>query len=392
MSFSYLGTVPASKSIYNRLLICQSYFPELQIHGVSPSDDVVLMQKALSDIENGLREIDCGYAGTVLRFLALKVARLGGEWFLKGQPELLRRPHDGLYQILGQLSVDWQMEEDGLWMHSEGWRLQGDGLHVSMKTSSQFLSAVLLNGWNLEDDLYIAINSQPLSAGYYAMTLNLVKALGMDVVGEGKELVLRAGSQCKKSEVSVEPDMSSAFALAAVAAVNGDVSFQNFPDTSLQPDWVFVEVLEKMGVPIRRENSLLKITSVRTLSGIEQDLSSCPDLFPSLAILCGLANGPSRLFGAPHLRFKESDRIAKVVELLGPLGRTLEPTEEGLIISGDRLSPEQVSEWSFHPAKDHRMAMAAAVLKKAGYPIVVQSPEVVSKSFPDFWNVIGEAS
>ena len=392
VSFSWLGTVPASKSLFNRLLVCQSYFPDLKIEGRTEADDVVLMKTAVENINNNVRELDCGYAGTVLRFLALRTSRLGGEWFLKGEPELLSRPHDGLFQILGQLSVDWQMETDGLWMHSEGWRIQGDGLHVSMKQSSQFLSGVLLNGWQLEKDLFVAINSRQQSLGYYEMTLNLVRRLGMEVIDDGKELVIRAGARCEVEEVAVEPDMSSAFSLAAVAAVSGDATFQNFPNPSLQPDAGFVEILENMGVIIQRESTGLKVHSSGFLKAVTQDLSDCPDLFPSLAVLCALADGESHLYGAPHLKFKESDRIAKVAELIQPLGRKVEVLDDGIKISGNPRALSEVSPWTFDPSHDHRMAMAAAVLKKAGCSVEILNRQVVSKSFPDFWSAIGEVS
>ncbi len=390
VSFSYLGTVPASKSLLNRMLVCQSYFPDLVIHGASNADDVVLMKKAIQDIRSGVREIECGYAGTVLRFLALRVARLGGEWFLKARPELLQRPQESLFQILGQLSVDWQLESDGLWMHSEGWQLQGDGLHVSMQKSSQFISAVLLNGWNLSKDLFISVHSCSTSQGYLQMTKKLVQSLGMKLIENDHELVICAGANCHQYEVFVEPDMSSTFALSAVAAVNGNATFQNFPEVSLQPDIEFVKVLRAMGVNITRSGSILKVNSTPSLKGLEYDVSTCPDLFPSLATLCCLAKGDSYLYGAPHLKFKESDRIKKVVELVRPLGRVLEHTDDGLKISGSLTSSKNISQWIFDPAHDHRMAMAAAILIKVGYLVKLLHPEVVTKSFPEFWSAIGE--
>lgn len=391
MSFSFVGSIPASKSLFNRFLICQSYCPELKVIGQTEADDVVLMQKALADISTGQNTLNCGLAGTVFRFLALRVARLGGEWHLKAESELLQRPHQGLRQLLGQLSVDEEWTDQGLTLRSDGWRLQGDALHVSMQTSSQFLSSVLLNSWNLEKDLFVVVNSRNLSQGYYQMTLDIVRRLGMAVEENGNEIRIPARSTCLLNEVAVEPDLSSAFALATVGVIDGDVTIRNFPWDSLQPDVAFVDILESMGVTIQRSTNDLRLVPPTKLHGGQWNLSSCPDLFPSLAVLAALAEGESRLYGAPHLRYKESNRIAKVMELLRPLGRDLKELDDGIQISGSVLPADDVVAWTFETSGDHRMAMAAAALLKAGYKVKIQDPHVVSKSFPEFWDVIGEA-
>lgn len=387
--FSFCGTLPASKSLLNRALICQSYFPDLLIQGQSEADDVKLMKTALEDIANNKNELNVGLAGTTFRFLALRCARRGGDWFLKMAPPLRRRPHKGLTQILSQLSCDWSWHDEGFRLKSSGWKLLGDGLHVSMVESSQFLSSVLLNSWCLDSPLFIHVNGPQNSQSYVTMTIELLKQLGLNLQSsESREIVVLPTHKLKKLTYAVEQDMSSAFYLASIAAVSGDLILSNYPTTSLQPDSEFPEILKSLGVSVELAAGKLKVRTEPELRGIERNLSQCPDLFPGLATLCALANGESSLFGADQLAYKESHRIKSVMELIRPLERTLEEKPGGIQISGELKPPRLVSSWEFDPENDHRMAMAAAILKAKGYPIRLRNPEVVSKSFPEYWELV----
>lgn len=388
MSWSYLGAVPASKSIFNRLLLVQSYNPHFRPIGSSSAQDVVLMQKAVQSVLKGEREIDCGLAGTVFRFMTLRCARAGGEWLLKVAPSLRQRPHEDLVQILRQLSCESEWSDEGLTLRSNGWRVQGDALHVSAEKSSQFITSVLLNSWKLERPLYVSIRNLQASKSYFNMSMRLAENLGLRFELQNHELTILP-SELNQTEYRVEPDMSSAFSLAAVAAVSGEAKILQFPENSLQPDAVFPSLLAQMGVPCSVEKSVLHVRRASNLRGLEVDLSQAPDLFPSLATLCALAEGSTILKGAPQLVYKESNRIAKVMELLKPLGRELKARPDGLEIHGAKRPPQSVSPWTFDPAHDHRLAMAAAVLMQAGYSVRVTNPEVVEKSFPDFWSSIG---
>jgi 5-enolpyruvylshikimate-3-phosphate synthase len=143
-----------------------------------------------------------------------------------------------------------------------------------------------------------------------------------------------ARQKISATSLTVEPDMSSAFALAAAAAVGGSTTLLDFPVESLQPDSIFPNILQKMGVPIQFDCGRLKVQRAQFLRGVAVRLTNAPDLFPVLAALCALAEGDSELYGAPQLVHKESDRIARTAVLLRVTGRTLTPLEDGLRVGG----------------------------------------------------------
>ncbi len=392
MSFSFVGRLPASKSLMNRALIIQSYFPEMQIVGDSDADDVVLMKKALVSLREG-RDIQCGHAGTVLRFMALRAAREKGEHVLVGSERLFSRPQEELASLLGQLSCEVQFESSRMKIKSWGYKPQGDMLYVKSERSSQFASALLLNAWQLERSIFVVLRGMS-TPSYFNMTRSVVEYLGMKIEGFGSELQLLKGQVLSKSGLIIEPDLSSAFSLAACAVVDGDVTITNFPRTSLQPDRIFVEYLQAMGAEIKIHDEKITFEKTAKLKPLRADLKNQPDLFPVLAALCALADGTSVLSGAEQLQFKESNRIERVRELLSLVGVTTRPISGGLEIDGQSSVTQRVPKrygLPFNVDQDHRMAMAAAVLMKAGFPIEVADRDVVNKSCPGFWEMIGEA-
>lgn len=375
MAFSYRGPIPASKSLLNRWLIVQSYASagELVLHGDSQADDVLLMRQALVDFKNGKTEFDCGAAGTVLRFLALRVSREKGEFLLRGSKRLFERPQQELINILQQLGVKAEINSEKAYLKisSSGWKILNTPIEISGAESSQFASAVLLNTLKLEKPLQIKLSDQLVSESYFEMTKQVLQQAEL------------------KKNIQIEPDMSSAFAIAALAALSGECELQNFPTESLQPDFIFVELLKKMGAQVTFLNGALKVASTQHLLPLEFNLKNAPDLFPVLATLCAFAEGKSVLFGAPHLRSKESDRIAKTAELIRLCGRKVEEREDGLVIYGSQKKIPQLRS-SFDPAEDHRLVMAATIANAVGVDVNILNPEVVKKSFPEFLKITAQ--
>ena len=389
MFFCFLGKGPFSKSLLLRALIVQSYFPELQIEGDSRCDDVVSMKRGLvRGNKEGLTEINCRHGGAVLRFLALRVSRETGHFIFKGSRRLFQRPLQELQTILNQLSCEIKITENDLVLQSRGWRLSGDALTLSAHRSSQFASAVFLNSWNFNRDLFINIEGDIVSSSYLQMTLSLLRSLGMQIIGEGSEYCIPAGQKINQLIYQPEPDMSCLFVLAALTVTGGEVVFTDWPEESLQPDFIFPSIMENMGFQINKTQKTLKITKGEKLKPVEYNIRNCPDLFPVLSALCALVEGPSYLHGAPHLLYKESNRIEGVSKLLEQVGRKVKTLKDGIVIEGQpQKKAAGRSVIFFDPQEDHRMALAAAVLKKAGLPIRILNPEVVNKSFPDFWSV-----
>lgn len=378
--------VPASKSILNRALVLQTYFPQLEIAGDSSCDDVMLMKQGLIDLKEQ-RAIYCGHAGTVFRFLALKASRIPGEHRLVCAPRLLERPQEELTKILNQLNVKIEFTKEDARITGDGWRPQGDTLSVPVHRSSQFLSGVALNAWNLDFDLYVSPHGPFVSKAYWDLTCKEIAGLGLKINFWDYDFRIEKNQKIQNQKLVAESDVSSIFALAAIAALCGQARILQFPLTKQQPDIFFLQVFETMGVHFDLKDQTLTVRQTAKLNSISASLRNAPDLFPVLATLCAFADGTSELINTPHLGFKESDRLGKTIELLTKAGVQIEKLEDGLKILGN---PQLVPcAFEFDPAEDHRLAMAAALLMKKGFQISLKTPFVVNKSFPEFWSSIG---
>jgi 3-phosphoshikimate 1-carboxyvinyltransferase len=385
--FKFKGRIPASKSLMNRALIAQSFEPRLKLLGDSSCDDVVHMKASLKKL--GQRTVfDCGEGGTTLRFMAFRISRMPGSFLLKGTPRLLSRPQTEIRSILHQLGVQVSFEKKGIRIVSSGWRAPVKAVAVSAKDSSQFLSALFLNAWNLDFDLKIKVSGAITSAGYFEMTLQLLQEMGLKYSRRGSIFTIPRGQKIKLKRYSVESDLSSLFSVAAFAAVSGQATFQDFPAKSLQPDLAFTGILKKMGVVESRKTGQLAVKAPKTLKAVKANLQNSPDLFPVLAALCSFAKGRSVLYGAPQLAVKESNRIEKTAELLKKAGVRVKERKDGMEIEG-RGASVQAKRFRFDPDKDHRLAFAAALLKYFGEEIQILDPDVVRKSFPEFWKYVG---
>lgn len=388
-AFRFNGTLASSKSILNRLLVIQSYAPSMTVVGESKADDVMKMRSALASLMKG-EPADCGSAGTTLRFLALRASRLPGTHHLSGSLRLFSRPHDEISRLLAQLGCEGEIRLQRLTVRGGDWRVTGQ-IVVDRSISSQFASALFLNAWDLPFDLDVRFEGSAVSEPYFAMTLELVEAAGMKIERTATDSfrVLK-NSKVTAAKLESEIDLSSAFSVAALAAVSsGRATIANWPEKSLQPDRGFASILDAMGCDVQMGSTLVvSRASDRPLKPVEQNLRDCPDLFPVLAVLCAFADGTSKLSGAPHLAAKESDRIAKTAELVKGLGRKARMIEGGLEIEGRTVEKAP----AFKPFKydtdhDHRLAMAAAVARAAGAFVELTDEQVVNKSFPGFWTL-----
>ena len=399
MNFQFVGKIPASKSLMNRALICSSYSSEIQLQGHSSCDDVVKMKNAIDKLRQGKlnEEFDCGAAGTVLRFLALRLSRIPGRHVLVGTERLMQRPQKDLLDLFTRLGVQYQISGSKMILESQGWQNITEPIVVNRDVSSQFASGLILNAWGLSQDLVLKMKGNPISEGYLEMTLQVVEQLGMKlekrVDGNDHELVIKANSQITKKKYEVESDLSSAFAVAAFAGLNGQAVFESFPNPSLQPDFEFVNIMKQMNFHVNLENEKLVVKAAdvhdQKCMGVEANLASCPDLFPVLATLCAFAGTSSRLFGAPQLVHKESNRIAKISELLKQLNVAHECRDDGMVINPQYANLSDFVPFEYDTDHDHRLAFAAALVKSQGVPIRILNPQVVSKSFPEFWQVVG---
>lgn len=394
--FRFEGVIPASKSHFNRALICASYGNGIKLIGQSSCEDVLKMQEAFTGLDQKTT-FDCGSAGTVLRFLALRVSRIPGEHILRGTERLFSRPTEDLRDILSQLGVKMVLQSDHMILSSQsGWKPKNNSIKVNREKSSQFASGILLNAWDLDFPLRIEWDKPGVSQGYWQMSVQVVKDFGMRLNQDESGVEISAHSKSNINEYQVESDVSSTFAIAAHAALNGQATFKKFPFDTLQPDIAFTQILEKLGVGVEKKSTELQIyqknlTGQVNLKGIHANLNECPDLFPVLATLCAFAKGNSMLDGAPHLIFKESNRIQKTAELLHRMGVKTKILTDGMEIHPPEILVMPQVAFEYDTDHDHRLAFAASLLASQNYPIRILHPEVVNKSFPEFWNFLEKA-
>lgn len=389
--FKFSGPLLASKSWLNRALVVQYFNPQLKIRGHSNSEDVVVLQKAIADLGTS-DEFYLGQGGTSLRFFAFLAARKAGTWKLKAHPRLLARPQKELKDILKQLGVEVEIEPGQITIHSTGWKNDGTVM-CDTKESSQFASGLILNSWNLEFDLQVQLNKPLTSEDYLWMSVDLLKKAGLKIHIEESEASYHLNiPRCQKSTLSqmnAEVDVSSVFSLMAAAAVGGDATVTNWSDSSVQPDMAFLKIFREMGIHFDQTDTTFHVAAQNNWKSCEVDLNKSADLFPVLSVLCALAQGTSKLYGAEQLKLKESDRIVKTKELLELAGFKTETLVDGLAIFGKSSVQEKAKPMKFNPDHDHRMAMAAGILKLAGYNIQIETPAVVAKSYPHFWQNTG---
>lgn len=391
--FKFEGTLPCSKSLMNRALILKSYFPHLKILGESSSSDVHFLKKALSDI-NTTREFQLGEGGTSFRFFALRVSREIGEFDLHLSKRLAERPSQELVDVLKQVGVQAKMIGNTFHIVSRGWNWnQNEILRVNSEKSSQFASALLLNCWNLPQDLIFETQAEMGSESYFIMTQKLAQSLGLviEVTSDRNKNFLRipAGQDIRVQNLKVEPDMSSAFTLACAAALAGEFTLIDFPIQSLQPDVFGLELLRQMGALVEM-GTALHVRRTQKLTAVQADLKNSPDLFPCLAAVCAFADGVSELRGAEQLSFKESHRIHKTSDLLQSLGVQHKVFSDGISVHGNPQL-KATNAFSFDPDQDHRMAFAAALFKLRGVNLEIRDLHVVEKSLPEFWKIINLA-
>ncbi len=405
--FVWQSRLPRSKSWCNRALILRSWTGaagsrlricdgDQDLNWLDLGDDVARLAQAL-ELARG-EVADLGASGTGFRFYLARRSRDEGVHVVRGSARLLARPHQDLLGALQQMGVQIERGEEAWRIHSQGWREPQSGwLEVSAATSSQFASALLLSGIDLPFDLRLRVTGDVVSEGYLALTVQLLRQVGIDVQNPAVgEYILKRGQKLNSMILRAEPDLSTAATLAALgladpeSRVRFDADDEAAARDSLQPDREFWILAHKLREPLRRGH--------KNLRAISANLRGCPDLFPVLAALGALAEGTSTLQGAEHLRAKESDRVAGMVDLLRSLRLDVVEFPDGLAVTGlggwaqARQHFAKQPLLRFDPREDHRLAFAAGVLALAGARLELTDRSVVKKSFPQFWRVLEGAA
>ena len=378
--------VTGSKSETNRLLLLQALFPNITLANTSNSDDSEVMEKALKGSEE---IVDIHHAGTAMRFLtAFFAVNEGREVVLTGSQRMTERPIKVLVEALEQLGaqITYENQEGYPPIRIKGQKITASKVNIPANVSSQYISALLLVAPKLENGIEINLVGEITSVPYIKMTLALLNDLGVETSFEGNTLKVFPKAEVTSREMVVESDWSSAsyfFSLAALAET-ASITINSYKENSLQGDSALVEIYKLLGVDSHFENNALTLTKNTnyTPETLNLDLNNTPDIAQTIVVTClGLGIG-CHLTGLHTLKIKETDRLEALRIELTKLGANISVTNDSLTL----ISTEKINEnIKIATYNDHRMAMAFAPLALK-VPIIIENAEVVSKSYPDFWD------
>lgn len=377
--------ITGSKSESNRLLILQALYPDLKISNLSNSDDTHYLQKALQSDES---LINIHHAGTAMRFLTAYFAvQEGREVVLTGSKRMTERPVKLLVDALKQMGADVSYEQNEGYppIRIKGKKLIANQISLQANISSQYISALMLMAPSLPNGLEIKLEGQITSTPYIKMTLEILQQAGVKGTFEGSSIKIEPAQQLEKQTLAVESDWSSASYYYSLAAISesADLKLSTYRKTSLQGDSCLAEIYKKFGVTTRFENDhiILEKRPGAKPKHIEENLQNSPDIAQTIAVTCLALNVPCHLTGLHTLKIKETDRLEALKTEIEKFGSEVKVTQNSLELFPQKDFSENVSIATYN---DHRMAMAFAPLGLK-VPFEIEDAEVVSKSYPGFW-------
>jgi 3-phosphoshikimate 1-carboxyvinyltransferase len=333
----------------------------------------------------------CGNAGTLARFLVALAATVPGEWTIDGSPRLRKRPVAPLVDSLGELGVQvrWRGREGYPPLTVIGGTLRGGETTIDAGESSQYVSALLLAALSAREPTLVRVSSLT-SAPYVDVTLETIAQWG-GAVERREEGFLVTPGLTPRDGAEVEGDFSAAaYPAAAAALTNGEVTLSGLSSRSAQGDRGFVDLLRTMGADPAWQGDELRVRGSGMLSAVDVDLSTMPDQVPTLAALAPFALGATTIRNVPHLRIKESDRLAAMARELRRAGAEVEELADGLVIPGvwanASISELPRNPVTVDPHGDHRIAMSMALVGLRRPALRIANPQVVAKSYPRFWD------
>ena len=401
--------VPGSKSYTHRALIAAA-LSDGRCHIINPlrSEDTLLTLNFLRCLGitaqehrqilhiqgRGGRLAPCaeplflGNAGTAMRLLAALVVLGEGAYLLTGTPRMCQRPIQPLLDSLEGLGVAARAQNaDGCPpVVIEGGNCAGGHTRIDCSVSSQFLSALLMIGPCLSRGIEIDVIRGPVSRPYIDMTLDIMEAFGVRTERRDYHYFNVPGNQTYRARnIAVEPDASQAGYFWAAAAVSGaTVKVMGVTRASRQGDVGLAHVFGLMGCRVDWESDGIAVTG-GPLRAVTVDMGHMPDMVPTLAVVAAFAEGQTVLHNVAHLRAKESDRLAAVTRELNKMGIVVESGADALRVTGGRPHGAAIDTYD-----DHRIAMSFAVAGLMTPGVKIADPQCVSKSFPNFWEVLEE--
>ncbi|ALD22726.1 3-phosphoshikimate 1-carboxyvinyltransferase [Hymenobacter sp. DG25A] len=389
-----IAQLPASKSESNRVLILQALAGGGSLSNLSDANDTQLMQRLLSMPDADV--VDAEDAGTVMRFLTAYLAVTNRHVLLTGTTRMRQRPIGVLVDALRQLGARISYEEQQGYppLRLEGWvsaaTEEMPELMVRGDISSQYISALLMIAPMLPGGLRIRLTGTVGSRPYIRMTQALMQHFGARARDLGSVLEVQP-QPYQPADYTVESDWSAAsywYAMVALGPAGSEITLTGLRRHSLQGDQAIVAIMEQLGVATEYVADGMHLTQIAPGPAVAQDFTHCPDLAQTVAVVAAALEIPVDMTGLESLRIKETDRIAALQTELAKFGGELADLGEGrfrVTAANFRVHGQTIE--TYH---DHRMAMAFAPLALRG-PLTIVAPQVVRKSYPQFWKELKKA-
>jgi 3-phosphoshikimate 1-carboxyvinyltransferase len=400
-------TLPGSKSLTNRFLVLAALANGTsRLRRPLRSRDTLLMAEALRSLGAGVEDstsdaaggadwivtpaslrgggrVDCGLAGTVMRFLPPVAALCSGPVDFDGDPQARVRPMGPVLEALRALGATVDDAGRGTLPFTVlgAGRMPGGTVTLDASASSQFVSALLLAAPRYDQGVTVRHVGPPVpSEPHIEMTVETLRDAGAVVEDSEPDVWRVEPSEINALDVQVEPDLSNAAPFLAAALVTGGrVTVPGWPQHTTQAGDAIRDILDAMGADVSLARDGLTVTGTGEVSGVDVDLHDASELTPVVAAVAALADSPTVIRGVGHIRGHETDRLAALSRELGSLGADVTETDDGL-----RIRPRPLTGGLFHTYADHRMAMAGAVLGLRAPGLVVQDVDTVAKTLPDF--------
>ncbi|MEA1935518.1 MAG: 3-phosphoshikimate 1-carboxyvinyltransferase [Thermodesulfobacteriota bacterium] len=350
------------------------------------TDEDIIICGTGGNITNPGKEIYLGNNGTAMRFLTSIVSLGKGKFSLGGDSRLCERPVNPLLDALRALGVDAHSKNKNgcppVIINSNG--IRGGSATFTNIQSSQYISSILICAPFAEKDTEINLKGSMVSLPYIDMTIETMTEFGVEVVRKSQDhYIIKSNQQYAGLRYMVEGDVSNAsYFFLAAALCKGKTRVININPDTLQGDIGLLDIMEKLGCSVVRGDNWVEVTGKEMNRGeYVFDMGNMPDVVPTLAVLAAVRSGRTVIKNVSHLRVKESDRIAALVNELNRIGVRAEETDDGLIIDGGRPHAAEIETYN-----DHRIAMSFAMLGLATPNIKIKNKDCVNKSFPCFWD------
>lgn len=396
-------SITGSKSETNRLLLLKALYPNISLENTSNSDDSDVMADALqksSILNSKSLIINVHHAGTVMRFLtAFFAIQEGNEVVLTGSSRMKERPIKILVEALQQLGAEITYEEKEGFppIKIKGKKLTQNKVSLPANVSSQYISALLLIAPKLENGLELTLEGEITSIPYIKMTLALLNEIGVETSFENNKIKVCHAELVSASKLTIESDWSSAsyfYSIVALSEIGTEITLSSYKQNSLQGDSILPEIYKDFGVEtIFNNNNSITITKLNNFKPetLNLKLNNSPDIAQTIAVTCFGLGIECHLTGLHTLKIKETDRLEALKTELSKLGAIISVTNDSLTLEPNNFfetknSPplEGCPSGGVATYQDHRMAMAFAPLALKT-SLIIEDAEVVSKSYPTFW-------